>query len=184
MQLANQLSLFPGDRLHLINPVGGGKGPLGAPMPHVRPFRVSGIFNSGSTIAPSGPTWPFPTCRPSSRHPTRSRFEVKGHDIEEAATIKARIDKALGYPFYTNHWKSLNKALFEALALGRLWAHPQPDRDGREPEHRHADPRGGDANAGDLDPAGHGRVRRSDSSDLHARGRTIGSVAPLSTGPA
>ena len=47
-------------------------------------------------------------------------FEVKGRDIEEAATIKARIDQALGYPFYTNHWKSLNKALFEALALEKV----------------------------------------------------------------
>jgi ABC-type lipoprotein release transport system permease subunit len=46
-QLAEQLKLFPGDRIHLINPIGGGTGPMGAPMPHVRPFRVAGIFYSG-----------------------------------------------------------------------------------------------------------------------------------------
>jgi lipoprotein-releasing system permease protein len=122
VQLANQLSLFPGDRLHLINPVGGGKGPLGAPMPHVRPFRVAGIFNSGMYEYDTKWTYvAIPDLQAFLKTPDKvTGFEVKGHDIDDAAAIKDRIDKALGYPFYTNHWKSLNKALFEALALEKV----------------------------------------------------------------
>jgi len=122
VQLANQLSLFPGDKLHLINPVGGGTGPLGAPMPFVRAFRVAGIFNSGMYEYDTKWTYvAIPDLQAFLKTPEKvTGFEVKGHDIEDAATIKDRIDKALGYPFYTNHWKSLNKALFEALALEKV----------------------------------------------------------------
>jgi lipoprotein-releasing system permease protein len=122
VQLANQLSLFPGDRLHLINPVGGGKGIMGAPMPYVRPFRVAGIFNSGMYEYDTKWTYvAIPDVQTFLKTADMvTGFEVRGHDIEEASQIKGRIDKALGYPFYTNHWKSLNKSLFEALALEKV----------------------------------------------------------------
>jgi lipoprotein-releasing system permease protein len=122
VQLANQLSLFPGDRLHLINPVGGGKGIMGAPMPHVRPFRVAGIFNSGMYEYDTKWTYvAIPDVQTFLKTTDMvTGFEVRGHDIEAAGQIKDRIDKALGYPFYTNHWKSLNKSLFEALALEKV----------------------------------------------------------------
>ncbi len=122
VQLANQLSLFPGDRLHLINPVGGGKGPMGTPMPRVRPFRVAGIFNSGMYEYDTKWTYvAIPDVQDFLKTPDMvTGFEVKGEDIEEASVIKERLDKALGYPFYTNHWKSLNKSLFEALALEKV----------------------------------------------------------------
>ena len=122
VQLASQLSLFPGDRLHLINPIGGGKGPMGAPMPHVRPFRVAGIFNSG--MYEYDTKWTYVSIPDVQKFLKTddmvTGFEVRGHDIEEAGSIKDRIDKALGHPFYTNHWKSLNKSLFEALALEKI----------------------------------------------------------------
>ena len=122
VQLANQLSLFPGDRLHMINPVGGGKGPMGTPMPRVRPFRVAGIFNSGMYEYDTKWTYvAIPDVQEFLKTPDMvTGFEVKGEDIEEASAIKDRIDRALGYPFYTNHWKSLNKSLFEALALEKV----------------------------------------------------------------
>jgi lipoprotein-releasing system permease protein len=122
VQLANQLSLFPGDRLHLINPVGGGKGIMGAPMPHVRPFRVAGVFNSGMYEYDTKWTYiAIPDVQDFLKTDDMvTGFEVRGHDIEAASEVKARIDKVLGYPFHTSHWKSLNKSLFEALALEKV----------------------------------------------------------------
>ena len=122
VQLANQLSLFPGDRLHLINPIGGGTGPMGAPMPVVRPFRVAGIFNSGMYEYDTKWTYvAIPDLQTFLKTGDKiTGFEVRGHDIEESATIKSRLDGDLGYPFYTNHWMSLNKSLFEALALEKV----------------------------------------------------------------
>ena len=122
VQLANQLSLFPGDRLHLINPIGGGTGPMGAPMPVVRPFRVAGIFNSG--MYEYDTKWTY-VAIPDLQNFLKTGdkvtgFEVRGHDIEQSAVIKDRLDLGLGYPFYTNHWMSLNKSLFEALALEKV----------------------------------------------------------------
>jgi len=122
VQLANQLSLFPGDRLHLINPIGGGTGPLGTPMPLVRPFRVAGVFNSGMYEYDTKWTYvAIPDLQTFLKTGDKvTGFEVRGEDIDESATIKERLDTNLGYPFYTNHWKSLNKALFEALALEKV----------------------------------------------------------------
>ena len=47
VKLAETMSLFPGDRVHLINPAGGGMGPFGRPIPQVKAFRLAGIFESG-----------------------------------------------------------------------------------------------------------------------------------------
>ena len=122
VQLANQLSLFPGDRLHLINPIGGGTGPMGAPMPVVRPFRVAGVFNSGMYEYDTKWTYvAIPDLQDFLKTGDQvTGFEVRGHDIEQSAVIKDRLDVGLGYPFYTNHWMSLNKSLFEALALEKV----------------------------------------------------------------
>jgi len=122
VQLANQLSLFPGDRLHLINPIGGGTGPMGSPMPVVRPFRVAGVFNSGMYEYDTKWTYvSIPDLQDFLKTGDKvTGLEVRGHDIEESSLIKQRLDVGLGYPFYTNHWKSLNKALFEALALEKV----------------------------------------------------------------
>jgi lipoprotein-releasing system permease protein len=46
-ELAEQLQVKPSDKVQLINPVGGGVGPMGLPTPSVRPVRVAAIFESG-----------------------------------------------------------------------------------------------------------------------------------------
>jgi lipoprotein-releasing system permease protein len=122
VQLANQMSLFPGDRIHVINPMGGGQSLMGAPMPHVRPFRIAGIFNSGMYEYDTKWTYvAIPDLQNFLKVDEKiTGFEIRGHDIEDSGAIKESIDKTVGYPFYSNHWKSLNKSLFEALALEKV----------------------------------------------------------------
>ena len=121
-KLAETMSLFPGDRVHLINPAGGGTGPFGRPIPKVKPFRLAAVFESGMYEYDTG--WTYVAKEDLQDflgvEDVVTGYEVRGHDIEEATAIKDRIDKALGYPFYTNHWKKLNQSLFEALALEKV----------------------------------------------------------------
>src|SRR5690606_8914921 len=45
--LREQLQVRVGDKLQLINPLGGGSGPMGMPVPSFRSVRVAGVFDSG-----------------------------------------------------------------------------------------------------------------------------------------
>ncbi len=121
-KLAETMSLFPGDRVHLINPAGGGTGPFGSPIPKVKPFRLAAVFESGMYEYDTG--WTYVAKEDLQQFlgvaDVVTGYEIRGHDIEEAGAIKDRIDRALGYPFYTNHWKKLNQSLFEALALEKV----------------------------------------------------------------
>lgn len=121
-KLAESMSLFPGDRVHLINPAGGGMGPFGRPIPKVKPFRLAAIFESGMYEYDTG--WTYVAMQDLQSflavEDVVTGYEIRGHDIEEAGRIKERIDSLIGYPFYTNHWKKLNQSLFEALALEKV----------------------------------------------------------------
>ena len=121
-KLAETMSLFPGDRVHLINPAGGGSGPFGRPIPKVKAFRLAAIFESGMYEYDTG--WTYVAKEDLQNFlgvaDVVTGYEIRGHDIEEAGAIKDRVDKELGYPFYTNHWKKLNQSLFEALALEKV----------------------------------------------------------------
>ena len=46
-ELATELSLYPGDGVHLVNPVGGKPGPMGTQVPEIKSFEVVGVFHSG-----------------------------------------------------------------------------------------------------------------------------------------
>jgi lipoprotein-releasing system permease protein len=121
-QAAQHLKLFPGDRVHLINPVGGGTGPMGAPMPYVRPFRVAGIFYSGMYEYDTKWTYvALPDLQSYLKIGDKvTGLEVRVHDIDKAGEVQARIEQTLGPRYYANHWKKLNKSLFEALALEKV----------------------------------------------------------------
>jgi lipoprotein-releasing system permease protein len=121
-QAAKHLKLFPGDRVHLINPVGGGTGPMGSPMPYVRPFRVAGIFYSG--MYEYDTKWTYVAIQDLQDYlkvgDKVTGIEVRVDDIDKSGEVLGRIEETLGAQFYANHWKKLNKSLFEALALEKL----------------------------------------------------------------
>jgi lipoprotein-releasing system permease protein len=111
-----------GDKVHIINPVGGGMGPMGAPVPHVRPFRVSGIFHSGMyeydtkwTYVAMGDLQHFLKVGDKA-----TGIEVRVDDINTVGLLKGLIEGELDPLFYAVHWKELNKSLFEALALEKV----------------------------------------------------------------
>jgi lipoprotein-releasing system permease protein len=118
-ELRETLQVQPGDVVQLINPLGGGPGPMGVPTPSVRSLRVAAVFDSG--MFEYDTKWTYVTNAWVQDFlksgPTATGIEIKVADIDAVGTIAHDVDQALGYPHYARHWKDLNSKLFVALAL-------------------------------------------------------------------
>ena len=121
-ELADQLKVYPGDQVHVINPVGGGIGPMGIPTPKVQPFIVKGIFYSG--MYEYDTKWTYVSIPDAQDFlqvgQTATGIEARVDDIDGVEPIAEAAQEALGYPFYVRHWKNLNKNLFSALKLEKI----------------------------------------------------------------
>ncbi len=121
-ELADQLWIGVGDRVHVINPVGGGIGPLGMPTPDVKPFRVAGIFESG--MYEYDTKWTYITIPDAQAFlklgPVVNGLEARVTDIDGVDPIALEVEESLGYPFRVRHWKNLNRNLFSALKLEKI----------------------------------------------------------------
>ena len=121
-ELMEQLQVFPGDRVQLINPLGGGAGLMGMPTPTVKSFRVAGVFYSG--MYEYDTKWTYVN-NDAAREFLKlgdkvTGIEVRVTEIDEVEHTSAEIEQVLGYPHYAKHWKNLNRALFEALELEKI----------------------------------------------------------------
>jgi lipoprotein-releasing system permease protein len=121
-ELADQLWVGVGDRIHIINPVGGGVGPLGMPTPDVKPFRVAGIFESG--MYEYDTKWTYVTIADAQAFlkigTVVNGIEAKVDDIDGVDPIAVEVETSLDYPFNVRHWKNLNRNLFAALKLEKI----------------------------------------------------------------
>jgi lipoprotein-releasing system permease protein len=121
-ELSQTLRVMVGDKVHVVNPIGGGMGPFGAPVPTARSFRVAGIFYSG--MFEYDTSWTY-IAIPEAQKFLGWKDEVNGleitvEDIYQADDVALRIEEAVGYPYYTRHWQTLNKSLFDALKLEKV----------------------------------------------------------------
>jgi len=118
-ELREQLGVRVGDSVQLINPLGGGAGPMGMPTPSVRTMRVAGVFDSGMyeydtkwTYMDNGVAQDF-----LGMGEAVTGIEIRVHDIDAVDGITEQIDEKLQYPYYARHWKNLNAKLFAALQM-------------------------------------------------------------------
>ncbi|HMV65915.1 MAG TPA: ABC transporter permease [Myxococcota bacterium] len=120
-ELLANLQVLPGDVVQIIDPIGKGVGPLGAPMPSFKSFRVAGTFHSG--MYEYDTKWVYvtiPAWQELFHREGVTGVEVRVDDVDDAKAIALAIQERLGHPYYARHWKSLNQALFEALALEKV----------------------------------------------------------------
>lgn len=120
--LAELLKVYPGDRVFLINPLGGGTGPMGIPTPYVQPFRVAGLFHSGFYEYDN--KWIY-IAIPNAQEflkmgDTVTGIEARVSDIDSVEVLAREIEEKLSYPFTVMHWKSMNQNLFAALKLEKI----------------------------------------------------------------
>lgn len=121
-EMAEHLAVTVGDKVHVINPIGGGSGPMGVPTPTVRPFRVAGIFYSGMyeydtkwTYVAIGDAQSFLKMGDAA-----TGIEARVADLDRVEPVADLVSQALPYPYYTRHWKNLNRNLFSALKLEKI----------------------------------------------------------------
>ncbi len=122
-ELADQLNVYVGDKVHLINPVSEGtSGPFGTPVPKVKSLRVAGIFYSG--MYEYDTKWVYIHNHDAQEFlemgDAVTGVEIRVDDIYGVGAICREIEGALGYPYYTRHWKNLNMKLFSALKLEKI----------------------------------------------------------------
>lgn len=121
-ELAEQLKVNVGDRVHVINPVGGGIGPMGMPMPMVKAFRIAGVFYSG--MYEYDTKWTY-VAIPDAQDflqigDTVTGIEARVDDIDGVGETTLLVEAALQYPFYVRNWQNLNRNLFSALKLEKI----------------------------------------------------------------
>jgi len=121
-ELMASLQVLPGDRVQVIDPVGKSGGLFGVPVPSFKDFRVLGAFHSG--MYEYDTKWAY-VAIPSAqafygRGDVVTGLELRVEDVDDVERVSRRIEDALGYPFYARHWKNLNQALFQAMALEKV----------------------------------------------------------------
>jgi lipoprotein-releasing system permease protein len=118
-ELRDQLGVRVGDSVQLINPLGGGAGPMGMPTPSVRTVRIAAVFDSG--MYEYDTKWTYLSNQLGQDFlklgDAVTGIEVRVDDIDAVDRITADIDERLQYPYYARHWKNLNAKLFAALQL-------------------------------------------------------------------
>jgi lipoprotein-releasing system permease protein len=119
--LAVSMGLGPGDALLLISPFGGPPTPLG-PGPRLKRFEIVGVFQSSFYQYDEVFTY---TTLEAARDFRKTGdvvdgIEARTTDHYRSRAVGARVQEALGYPFYTRDWKDVFPAFFQALKTERV----------------------------------------------------------------
>jgi len=119
-ELAKQIGAHPGTVITVISPEGK-LTPLGR-TPNTRRFKVAAIFDSGMYEYDASMIYislkeaqDFLALRDKV-----TGLEVRVEDVYKSDKISRKVQKVLGYPYWTKDWKVMNRSLFSALKLEKL----------------------------------------------------------------
>ncbi|HEU4558578.1 MAG TPA: ABC transporter permease [Longimicrobium sp.] len=120
--LAGRASLLPGDTVVIISLQNVNVSAVGGLMPTIRKYEVTGTFRTGMYEYDNKFAY---TSIPAAQELTGmgtavSGLEVRVPDPGRATEVGDRIVGALGLPYRTDDWKTMNSALFSALKLEKL----------------------------------------------------------------
>lgn len=119
-ELANNLGVFVGDEISIFSPFGE-IGPFGM-LPKVKHFRVAAIFEIGMFEYDSNLV--LTDIKPAQEFfgmgENVTGIELRLKNIYDAAHVGERLQKKLGFPFYTRDWMQMNRNLFAALKLEKF----------------------------------------------------------------
>ncbi len=118
-ELAQNLGALMDDTVVVVSPTGT-LSPMGG-VPPMKKFRIKGIFDSG--MYEYDTSLAYISLRSAQKflamEDTVSGVEVKVQDIYGVKKVAQKIQKMLGFPFWTKDWMQMNKSLFAALKLER-----------------------------------------------------------------
>lgn len=119
-ELAKHLNLFLGDKVNVISPMGNIT-PLGM-MPRMKPFRVTGIFNTGMFEYDS--TLAYISLDQAQRFfdlgDTVTGIQLKVEDVYHTDELARSINREMGVSFYARDWMQMNKNILFALKTEKI----------------------------------------------------------------
>jgi lipoprotein-releasing system permease protein len=119
-ELARHLNLFLGDKVNVISPMGNIT-PLGM-MPRLKPFRITGIFNTGMFEYDS--TLAYVSLGQAQRFfdlgDTVTGIQLKVADVYHTGELARAINNQLGTGFYARDWMQMNKNILFALKTEKV----------------------------------------------------------------
>ncbi len=119
-ELAKQIGAATGSLVTVISPEGK-LTPLGR-TPNTQKFRVTAIFDSGMYEYDASMAYISLTeaQRFLALGDNVTGLELKVKEVYKSDIIARKIQKSLGYPYWTKDWKLMNRSLFSALKLEKL----------------------------------------------------------------
>ncbi len=120
-QLASSLGLRVGQSLLLISPFGGPQTPLG-PAPRLARFTVAGIFESSFFQYDEMYTYTNLSAAQGFKRvgDVVDGVEARTTDYYRSRAVAERVQRQLGFPYYTRDWKEFFPAFFQALKTERV----------------------------------------------------------------
>jgi lipoprotein-releasing system permease protein len=121
LDLAILLEVGPGSELQLVDPFGGGMGPMGMPNPRIKRVRVAGVYQSGFPEYDAKYTYMANSVAQDYLRMGDSvtGVEVALHELYDAPVVAQGLDAALSPLHYSRTWMEMNRDFYEALALER-----------------------------------------------------------------
>lgn len=119
-ELAKHLNLFLGDRVNIISPMGNIT-PLGM-MPRMKPFKITGIFNTGMFEYDS--TLAYVSIDQAQQFfdlgDTVTGIQLKVEDVYHTGELARSINSKMGDEFYARDWMQMNKNILFALKTEKI----------------------------------------------------------------
>jgi lipoprotein-releasing system permease protein len=119
-ELAKHLNVFLGDKVNVISPMGNIT-PLGM-MPRMKPFRVSGIFNTGMFEYDS--TLAYVSLAQAQSFfdlgDTVTGIQLKVDDVYHTDELARSINREMGTNYYARDWMQMNKNILFALKTEKI----------------------------------------------------------------
>jgi lipoprotein-releasing system permease protein len=118
-ELAQNLGVMLNDTVVVVSPTGA-LAPVGMGPP-MKKFRVAGIFDTGMYEYDTSLAYIslLQAQKFLGMDDTVSGIEVRVRDIYKVQEVARKIQKELGFPFWTKDWMQMNRSLFAALKLER-----------------------------------------------------------------
>ncbi|MDQ3521150.1 MAG: ABC transporter permease, partial [Gemmatimonadota bacterium] len=120
--LAERFGLYPGDVVNVLSPQASQLSPMGGYIPKIRKFEVSGTFHTGMYEYDNKFMYtPLQAAQDLAGLGTAATgIEIRVPDAMKADQVGRQIERALGFPYRAEDWKTMNSSLFEALKLEKF----------------------------------------------------------------
>jgi lipoprotein-releasing system permease protein len=116
-QMADDTGIRINNRIRVLVPEGGDMNPMYGPVPTARPFKVTGVFESGFYEVDDGYAYTSIAAvqKMLGVEDEVNAIELKVDDLNRAPEIAEGLGKLLGPHFTATSWQEQNRRLFDAM---------------------------------------------------------------------